>query len=143
LASWFEQQGAGGLLALLRRHALASVETGKDDQTPEADEVLLEILTGFVRGGDQPTPGEVLRKGKERDPVTFDKWVPQTVTRRLKTYGVPGPRKAHGERRFRDVTLDTLRRVQRHYGIDLGIAEPAPHPQASTPIATHRHPSGA
>jgi hypothetical protein len=78
-----------------------------------------------------------LTKAKERDPNSFDRWIPATVTRRLKSYGIPAAKKSHGERRYRDVTLDTLFRIQRHYSIDLGIVDTHPgerHP--STPIAT-------
>lgn len=134
LAWWVESHGAIGLLELLRQHALAAVEANRDDQTPEADEVLLEELTQLVRLGHLPTPGEILAKAKERDPRTFDKWIAQTVSRRLKSYGLPTPKKSHGERRYRDVTLDTLLKIQRHYGIDLGIVSRAPDPEASPPI---------
>jgi hypothetical protein len=134
LASWIESHGAIGLLDLLRQHALAAVEANRDDQTPEADEVLLEELTQLVRLGHLPTPGEILDKAKERDPRTFDKWVAQTISRRLKSYGIATPKKSHGERRYRDVTLDTLLRIQRHYGIDLGITDNVPRPKSSPPI---------
>jgi hypothetical protein len=132
LAAWVEGHGADGLLRLMQRHALAIVEAGKDDQVPEADEVLLEVLTEQVRCGNQPTPGNILSTAKERDPATFEKWVAQTVSRRLKNYGIPTPKKSHGERRYKDVSLQTLLRIQKHYGIDLGIADP--HPEASTSI---------
>jgi hypothetical protein len=136
LAWWVESCSARGLLGLMQQHALATIEANQDDQTPEADEVLLEELTEFVRIGCFPTPGEILNKAKERDPKTFDKWVPQTVSRRLKSYGIPTPKKSHGERRYRDVTLETLRRIQRNYNIDLGITDKGatPHPLASPPI---------
>jgi hypothetical protein len=132
LAAWVESHGAAGLLGLVQQHALAAVEADKDDAVPEADETLLEILAEFVRRGDKPTPGEILTRAKERDPAAFDKWAPQTVSRRLKAYGIAVPKKSHGERRYRAVTPDVLRRVQRHYGIDLGMD--APYPQESPPI---------
>ena len=65
---------------------------------------MLEILAECVRRGDRPTPGEILTTAKDRDPATFDKWAPQTVSRRLKAYGIAVPRKSHGERRYRDAT---------------------------------------
>jgi hypothetical protein len=132
VASWVEAHGAGGLLRLLQRHALASVEAARDDQTPEADEVLLDALAESVRRGEAPTPGELLTRAKDRDPVTFAKWVPQTVSGRLEAYGVARPKKSHGVRRYRGVGLAELQRVQRHYGLDLGIPEEG-----------HRHPIGA
>jgi hypothetical protein len=138
LASWVEEHGADGLLRHLQHHALATVEAGKDDQVPEADEVLLEVMTELVKCGSQPTPGEILTRAKDRDPATFEKWAAQTVSRRLKSYGIPTPKKRHGERRYKDVNLPSLLRIQKHYGIDLGIADP--HREASPPIdprATH------
>lgn len=144
LAAWVESHGAAGLLGLVQRHALAAVDADKDDAVPESDEILLEILSGFVRMGDQPTPGEILTRAKERDLATFDKWAPQTVSRRLKAYGIAFPKKSHGERRYRDVTPNALCRVQRHYGIDLGMEDlPHSYPPASPPIDPHRPPSGA
>src|SRR5262249_11486299 len=94
------------------------------------------ILTEKVRNGEKPTPGELLTRAQERDSRTFDKWIGQTISRRLKAYGIPTPKKSHGERRYRDVTLDQLRRIQDHYGIDLSIPrrENHPPPELSPPI---------
>ena len=147
VAYWVESHGAQGLLQLMQRHALATVEKGKDDQIPDADEVLLEVMTELVKAGNQPTPGEILSRVKVRDSSTFDKWIAATVSRRLKVYGLAAPKKSHGERRYKEVTLSELFRIQQHYGIDLGIVDPAhrPHPQTSTPIdpwATHNEVKG-
>jgi hypothetical protein len=116
----------------MQRHALMTVEAGKDDLVPETDEVLLEELTRLVKDGNRPTLGDVLGRARQRDPSTFEKWHDLTVSNRLKNYGIARPKKIHGERRYRDVSLHTLYRIQTHYGIDLGI--PGPHPQASSPI---------
>jgi hypothetical protein len=135
LAWWVESHGAQGLLDLVRRHALTTIDAGREDAVPEADEVLLELLTEAVRAGQTPTAGELLARARDRDPNTFGtpdgkglRWQPNTVTRRLKTYGIPAPRKSNGERRYRCVSLVMLWRIQRHYGLDLGIAGPAPTP---------------
>jgi hypothetical protein len=138
LAGWVQENGADGLLPLMQQHAQATVETAKDDQVPDADEVLLEVMTEFVKCGSQPTPGEILARARDRDASTFDKWIAATVSRRLKTYGIATPKKSHGERRYKDVTSQAMLRIQKHYGIDLGITDP--HPETSTPIdprATH------
>jgi hypothetical protein len=140
LASWIESHGADGLLQLVQQHALGTIDAGRDDQIPEADEILLELMTEAVRAGEWPTPGELLAKAQDRDTGIFGKangngprWQASTVTKRLKTYGIPVPRKSNGERRYKDVTMPMLRRIQRHYGIDLGIADPAPpHRQGPT-----------
>jgi hypothetical protein len=135
--AWFiENHGGTGLFDVVTQHALQSVEAGSEDQTPEADEVLLEVLKAFIEHNGQPTPGEILERAKERDPGTFDRWVAQTVSRRLKNYGIAAPKKSHGQRRYRDVTLKSLERIQRHYGIDLGFQK-TDHlqPPASPPVA--------
>jgi hypothetical protein len=125
LASWIESHGARGLLKLLQAHALASIERGRDESMPDADETLLRILADGVRVGDRLTPQEILDKALESEPTVFKLWHPRTVTARLKTYGIPTPKKVDSGRRreFRDVTPDVLRRIQASYNIDLDFPE--------------------
>lgn len=140
LASWVESRGATNLLSLVQRFALDSIDAGREDAVPDADVTLLELLAEAVRGSEWPTPGELLTRAQDRDPGTFGKsngsgprWQPNTVTRRLKSYGIPAPRKSNGQRRFRDVDLGLLWRIQRNYGIDLdiiGFGTPDPSPQS-------------
>jgi hypothetical protein len=120
LAGWVESFGARDLLALVQRHALAAVAAGRDDAIPEADETLLELLAEKTRAHGRPTPGELLTAARERDLATFERWSAPAVTRRLKVYGIPTPTKTGGIRRF-IVDARDLERVQRHYGIDLGV----------------------
>jgi hypothetical protein len=56
------------------------------------------------------------------DPVTFAKWGVRGVSNRLGIYGIKTV-KIDGRREYR-VTLAELARIQRNYGIDLGISEP-------------------
>jgi hypothetical protein len=138
LAAWVEGHGASGLRELAQRHALATVEAGRDGQTAEADETLLEILAEKVQAGDAPTPKEILDIAKDRDKSTFDRWAPRTVSNRLESYGIRRPKKSHGHRRYRAVTSDALRKIQRNYGIDLGIpdADVPEEPPPCDPFAT-------
>jgi len=138
LAFWIQSHGAAGLLSLMQKHALDSIDATRDDQIPEVDETLLEILTEAVKGGEWLTPGDILSRAQERDSNSFGnasgkgpKWQANTVTRRLKNYGIPVPKKSNGLRRYR-VDLGTLGRIQRHYGIDLGILDPAPNLETPT-----------
>ncbi|HWE95466.1 MAG TPA: hypothetical protein VG269_15970 [Tepidisphaeraceae bacterium] len=119
LAAWLEDAGATGLLALLQGFASSSAESSADDSTPDADETLLRIMAEEVTAGNTPTPGEVLAKAKLSESETFQRWQAAAVSRHLRLYGLQA-RKSNGVRFF-DVTLDDLRRVQRNYGIDLGI----------------------
>jgi hypothetical protein len=130
LAQWFESRGAGRLLELVKHHALASVESAKDDAIPEADEILLEVLAEAIRAGKAPTPGELLQNAQERDQVTFKGWYPTSVSRRLKIYGIKPPKKSNGQKKYRHVTPDALMKIERHYGIDLGFSESEETPRS-------------
>jgi hypothetical protein len=107
------------LLELLTEHARQTIDAGKYDQTPDADETVLHILADAVRTGERVTPQEILQRAQEADGTTFRNWHPRTVTARLKAYGIPTPKKTMSRREFRDVTPETLRRIQAAYGIDL------------------------
>jgi len=131
IASWFEEHGAKGLLALLQEHALGVIDATRDDATPDADETLLRILAEAVRLGERPTPHDVLAKAVEAEPVVFRNWHPRTVTARLKSYGIPTPRKVMSRREFRDVTPELLRRIQESYGIDLDLPNEQNTPEDS------------
>jgi len=128
LASWIEEAGALGLLKLLQDYALQSIDAGRDDQTPDHDEIILRALAEAVRLGERPTAGDLLKQVQEAEPVAFKNWSARAVTSHLKRYGIPTPRKSMGRRAFRDVTLDHLRRIQDSYGIDLDLPEPATVP---------------
>jgi hypothetical protein len=122
LAWWFEGRGCDRLLGLMQGHAGGSVAGARDDAIPEADEVLLELLTRAVVEHAPATSAELLASARLRDEVTFKNWQPKTVTTRLKSYGIAAPAKSNGERRYREVTPAQLREIQRRYGVELGIA---------------------
>jgi hypothetical protein len=121
LAGWLQDRGADGLLGLLQQHALSRLASDRDDAVPEADEVLLELLAEAVRESRPPTPGELLKAAKERDEVTFKLWQPAGVSRRLKSYGIPTPKKANGERRAAIPGRDA-----RDHAADRGAVRPRP-----------------
>jgi hypothetical protein len=122
LAAWLDEHGADGLLGMMQKHAINSHDSNRDEQIPEADEVLLEILTERVKAGYKPTPGDILNLAKDKDKATFDKWAARTVSNRFKAYGITAS-KLGGVRQYQ-VSLASLQRVQTHYGIDLGIPAP-------------------
>jgi hypothetical protein len=121
LADWFEEHGSDGLLALVQEHARAAVASAKGDAVPEADEILLELLTARVIEHNPPTSAELLELAQARDPVTFKLWSPKGVTYRLGAYGITTPEKINGKRRYRDVTPAQLEEIQTHYGVCLGL----------------------
>jgi hypothetical protein len=123
LAAWFEEHGCDGLLGLMQAHARQSVASVRDETIPEADEVLLELLADAVRKHKPPSTRDLLDSAKLRDEATFMLWNPKAVGVRLKSYGIPFPSKANGERRYRDVTSEQLLGIQQRYGVDLGMAE--------------------
>ncbi len=123
IASFVESAGADDLLKLLQGHAVEVAALGKDDQVADHDETLLGILAEETRWGRCPTPGEILTKAQEAEPVAFRNWSARAVTSHLKRYGIPTPRKSGSRREFRDVTPEHFRRIQQSYGIDLDFPE--------------------
>jgi len=130
LAFWIESHGAHGLLELLQRHAVQTIEAAKDDSNPEADEILLVILTEALKEGRIVTPGDILKAAQDREPNIFGqpnsagpRWQSSGVSRRLRSYGLK-TKKSNGKRTYRDVTLLQLSKVQQHYCVDLDIAWP-------------------
>jgi hypothetical protein len=121
LASWLESQGVQGLLKLMQDHALAVIDHGHDESIPEADDTLLRLLANAVKLGEYPTPHGILERAKQMEPEVFKGWHPRAVTGKLKSYGIPTPRKSGSRREYRNVTLDMLRRIQKSYAIDLCI----------------------
>src|SRR5262249_26297222 len=49
LARWIEDRGATGLLPLMQKVALDSVRSSVDDQIPDVDETLLELLADAIQ----------------------------------------------------------------------------------------------
>lgn len=120
LASWVESCGARGLLGLMQEHALATIDAAKDDQTPDADEILLRILADEIRAGRVPTPGDILTKAQEVDSVGFKNWTARAVSEHLKRYGMV-THKTCGRKMYNRVTLENLGAIQESYGVDLGF----------------------
>lgn len=138
LAAWIENYGEHGLLQVVQNHARTTIEAGKDEQAPEADEILLRIIADNWRAGRHPTPKEILAKAQRVDFKGFEQWYPRAVTARLKAYGIPTPRKIGSRREFRDITRNILRRIQTNYGVDLELEEISGHAPAHVGIGSKR-----
>ncbi len=121
LAAWVESHGMSDLLGVLQQHALATIDSGRDEAVADCDETLLRMLAEAVQSGERPEPGELLKRAQEAEPAAFKNWSARAVTSHLKRYGVPTPKKSMGRRVFRDVTVDHLQRIQDAYGIDLDL----------------------
>ena len=122
LAWWVESHGARGLLGLMQKHALETIDAGRDDSTPHHDEALLRALTAETKAGTMPTPGDILDKAKQTDSESFRGWTARAVSEHLKRYNL-ATNKSCGRKVYGRVTLDKLKAVQDSYGIDLGIGE--------------------
>ena len=143
LAWWIESHGARGLHKLLEDHALATIDRGRDDTTPDADETLLQILAEAVLSSEWLTAQEILTRAVEAEPTVFKNWQPKGVANRLKAYGIPRAKKTGSRREYRDVTPEMLRRIQTHYGIDLDFPEhgnaDTAEPSPIVPTVPNRH----
>ena len=122
LAGLVQESGAADLLDLVQAHATGMIEVARQDQMPEADEGMLESLARLAASNRAPTSGEILDAAKQTDPSPFDGWTANTVSHRLKNYGIPVPEKTGGKRQYRSVLVQ-LARVQERYGVDLGISK--------------------
>ena len=122
LAVYIESHGAEGLLKLMQEHALATIEANQDDQTDDADEILLQVLADEIRAGGAPQPKDILAKAKEDEPDTFDRWSAKGAAGRLARYGLK-TNKSHGRRLYGNVSLTDLCHIQDVYSIDLGIED--------------------
>lgn len=120
LASFIEESGACGLLGSLQDHALKSIETAKDNQTPGYDETLLRLLADAIKNGERPTCGEILERARDIDFDCFRSWSPKGVSNHLANYNLH-TRKTNGDRRYCDVALSDLRQIQVNYSMDLSI----------------------
>ena len=125
LADWIETAGAQGLHGIVKAHALDSIEAGRDDQVPDADEIVLRIVTEKVKCGVTFTPGDVLAAAQQSEPALFQKWLPRTISNRLHQYGISRPKPKHGRRPYDHISLPMLLKIQQNYGIDLELALPA------------------
>lgn len=124
VASLLESRGASGLVKLVLAHARTLIADSRGDEVPDADEVLLALLTEAIVREERPRPGELFERAKERDSDTFGRfWSPRRVAARLKLYGIATGGKIGGEHRYRYVTVASLRRIEERWGVDLGLAE--------------------
>jgi hypothetical protein len=121
MAYWFESHGVAGLLELTRRHALSVIESAKDDQAPDAEVILLQVLAKCLTESRAPSPTELLNLAKDQEPALFKTWSSTGVGKALSRYGIRS--KKSGDRRYRDTSLDELLRIQRNYEIDLDIED--------------------
>ena len=96
------------------------IDSGKDELTPDQDETLLRILAEEIRASHAPTPGEILETVKGSEPESFKTWTARGISAHLKRYGL-ATNKTSGRRVYGRVTLDDLRLIQEHYGVDLGF----------------------
>jgi hypothetical protein len=125
LAAMIQVAGAVGLVGLVQEHAGRVTEAAQDDQTPDADELLLKLLAEAVQDKvrlSPPTPSEILGKAQHAEPESFRRWSARGVSVHLKRYGITAV-KSGGQRLYRDVTVTDLLRIQRHYSIDLGLVD--------------------
>jgi hypothetical protein len=112
----------------MQKQAIDSVNAAKEDVIPDADQVLLQLLTEEVGNGNRPTPSELLNAAQKVDEATFDSWSPRMVSNRLKTYGIALRKLKPHE--YRETILAQLWQIQQHYGLDLGITAANDKPDA-------------
>ncbi|MAE61021.1 MAG: hypothetical protein CMJ49_06660 [Planctomycetaceae bacterium] len=106
---------------MIQDQAIAASEAGAEEQVPDRDRILLEVIATDCREGRRPTPSEVLAAARKMDPSELTGCGAGMVTRCLKKYGIAPPRKSNNRREFRDINSKVLHRIEQRYGIDLGF----------------------
>jgi len=122
LASWIEEAEALGLLKLLQEHALTTIDSGRDDQIADADEVLLRILGEELAALGSPQPKDILHAAQDAEPNAFRNWTAKGVANALRRYGIRTNTYA-GRKVYGKVTLGDLARIESVYGLTLGLPE--------------------
>ena len=135
LAHMIEGAGVADVVSTIKDFAQSLIESRIDDQTPEADEILLRTLAALVQGEKEietptgkkitlalhnKTPGDILKMVRDQHDFMFRSWSPKGVSNALARYGIRA-KKVHGRRTYRYVTFDQFRRVEERYGLDLGL----------------------
>jgi hypothetical protein len=122
LAAWVGAAGARGLLGLMQRHALETIDAAQEEQVADTDETLLRILADKRANLEAPQPKDILGDAQATEPNAFKRWTAKGVSNALRRYGIRtntyGGRKVYGK-----VTLADLRRVAAVYGLTLGLPE--------------------
>jgi hypothetical protein len=122
LAGWLDGVGADGVLTTVMAHATYAVDAGRDEQVPDADELVLRLLAEAVDGMSCPTPSDLLAQAVQHEPMMFQKWSPRGISNLLKRYGIRAT-KIMSRRVYRNVTPAMLLQIQRAYGLDLGFPD--------------------
>lgn len=124
LASWIEENGADGLLGMMQGHAARTIEAARDDSIPDGDEILLHLLAESVVAGMASSvgPAELLKRAQEREPNLFNRWTARGVGSSLRRYGIE-PNTIRGKRWYGRVGVGQLVRIERSYGLDLGLGD--------------------
>lgn len=82
LASWLQNLGAADLLEQIQQFASLAIDSSKDEQTPDADAILLSILTDDIRQYLNPTPTEILHAAQTAEPDLFRQYSPRGQSQR-------------------------------------------------------------
>jgi hypothetical protein len=115
MASWLESAGVDGLLYTIESYAAESIDSASSLRTPEADEILLRTLADIWHR--HPTATEILATAIEHHRTVLDRWSPDGVGRRLRSYGLTTTR-TMSRREYR-ATRDDIAAICERYSIEL------------------------
>ncbi len=138
LATWLDERGLTGLAGTIQEHALTLSDAGRDDAVPEADELLLRLLARHVEAGTHRglRASDLLKEAAAQDSVSFVKWTGRGIAAALSRYGLR-TRKVTGHKVYSAVTFESLRRIERAYGMSLDLTpENVPQCTPSAPKPT-------
>jgi hypothetical protein len=123
IATMVERHGFEAIRQSLEEFAAYTIELRRDESLPDTDRILLEVLANAAVGSRCVIAAEILEDARTKEPDLFRLWTAGRVASRLKTYGIPTPKKIGGRRDYRHVTLKMLRDIQANYDVDLSLPE--------------------
>ena len=120
IGKWLDGLGGEGIHATIINFARGAITSAKENQTPETDEIVLTVFTEKINEGGMTSPGEILGECQSREPNLFNRYSAKGIATLLGRYSFSAT-KTNGRRAYRHTTVDDLRKVQTHYGVDLGL----------------------
>ncbi len=130
IAAFFQDSGIDDLVGLMESTAIETTADAADLKTPEADEMILSVLSEAIREGIevgrdsrdrvyQPTAAEILEVCQQRASSAFTRFTPHGIGHRLRAYGLSVVKS--GSRREYRTDPAKLREIQDRYSVDLGF----------------------
>jgi hypothetical protein len=118
IADWLDSLSSRQMTKRLADLARQLVIENQEEFVSETDLILLRVLTEQLLRDREPSCDDILQKAKMVHEPSFRHMTPRSVAVILKRFGLTTVRESK-RRFFRDPELEQLKRIERHYSIEL------------------------